>query len=103
MQLSSKSIRATAVSAGLAFSCAFLFPIHAYSLEPATNPVETATVTQAGSVPPDIESDELAQQPVAEQHSSSSTQGSTDQSQPSDSPAADDSDASQVEPAPTDE
>lgn len=85
MQLSSKSIRATAVSAGLAFSCAFLFPIYAYSLEPATNPVETATVTQAGSVPPDIESDELTQQPVAEQHSSSSTQGSADQSQPSDS------------------
>lgn len=103
MRLSSKSIRAAAVSAGLAFSCAFLFPIHAYSLESATNPVETAAVTQAGSVPPDIESDELAQQPVAEQHLSSSTQGSADQSQPSDSPAADDSDASQVEPAPTDE
>lgn len=38
MSLSSKSVRAAAVSAGLAFSCALLFPVHAYSLESTADP-----------------------------------------------------------------
>ena len=48
MSLSSKSVRAAAVSAGLAFSCVLLFPVHAYSLESTADPIGTGVCYPSG-------------------------------------------------------
>ena len=89
MSLSSKSVRAAAVSAGLAFSCVLLFPVHAYSLESTADPIGTASVTQADSGTSSTVSDESEQQLTAEpQQPSPSAQYAVNQNQPTDSPSA---------------
>ena len=89
MSLSSKSVRAAAVSAGLACSCVLLFPVHAYSLESTADPIGTASVTQADSGTSSTVSDESEQQLTAEpQQPSPSAQYAVNQNQPTDSPSA---------------
>ena len=97
MSLSSKSVRAAAVSAGLAFSCVLLFPVHAYSLESTADPIGTASVTQADSGTSSTVSDESEQQLTAEpQQPSPSAQYAVNQNQPTDSPSASEAADSEV-------
>ena len=89
MSLSSKSVRAAAVSAGLTFSYVLLFAVHAYSLESTADPIGTASVTQADSGTSSTVSDESEQQLTAEpQQPSPSAQYAVNQNQPTDSPSA---------------
>ena len=97
MSRSSKSVRAAAVSAGLAFSCVLLFPVHAYSLESTADPIGTASVTQADSGTSSTVSDESEQQLTAEpQQPSPSAQYAVNQNQPTDSPSASEAADSEV-------
>jgi hypothetical protein len=97
MSLSSKSVRAAAVSAGLAFSCVLLFPVHAYSLESTADPIGTASVTQADSGTSSTVSDESEQHLTAEpQQPSPSAQYAVNQNQPTDSPSASEAADSEV-------
>lgn len=97
MSLSSKSVRAAAVSAGLAFSCVLLFPVHAYSLESTADPIGTASVTQADSGTSSTVSDASEQHLTAEpQQPSPSAQYAVNQNQPTDSPSASEAADSEV-------
>lgn len=97
MSLSSKSVRAAAVSAGLAFSCVLLFPVYAYSLESTADHIGTASVTQADSGTSSTVSDESEQQLTAEpQQPSPSAQYAVNQNQPTDSPSASEAADSEV-------
>lgn len=88
MSPSSKSVRAAAIGAGLAFSCSLLFSIHAYSLESTADPIGTASVTQADSDTSSISSHESGQQLTAEpQQPSLSAQDTVNQNQLADSPS----------------